>query len=142
MKKLLCAALSLFILFGLCSCSLEPGKVENAEINYGVSEKYTKADMNKAVQVVFDEFKTWFGFELYSISYAGDEACLDEDELDYCNSLREGAEFVDCIIFYSSFLTSPDAYNEGFNSNDVYNGWSWHLAREADGEWQLLTWGY
>ncbi len=141
MKKLLCAVLSLFLLVTLCSCnvSFKPGNVENAEIDYGISEKYSKDDIDSAIQVVFDEFRTWFGFELYSINYAGDEYC-DEDELEYCNSLREGAEFVDCIIFYSSFRTAPN--DEGFEDNEVYSGWSWYLARETNGSWQLLTWGY
>lgn len=141
MKKFMCAALSLFILFGLCSCNFKHGNVENAEINYGNSERYSKEDMDSAIRVVFNEFKTWNGFELYSISYAGDEICFDEDELEYCNSLREDAEFVDCIVFYSSFHT-PSGCDNGFNSNEDYTGWNWYLAREADGEWQLLTWGY
>ena len=143
MKKLSSVILSFFILISMCSCntSFKLGNVENAEIDYGVSEKYSKEDIDSAIQVVFDEFRTWFGFELYSINYAGDEHC-DEDELEYCNSLREGAEFVDCIIFYSSFRTAPNANDEGFEDNEVYSGWSWHLAREADGTWQLLTWGY
>lgn len=141
MKKLLCAVLSLFVLLSLSSCNAKPGNVENAEINYGISAKYTVEDIHSAVQVVFDEFRTWTGFELYSISYAGDEECLDKDELEYCNSLRENAEFVDCIIFYSSFRTPPNS-KEGFNGNEDYTGWNWYLAREADGEWELLTWGY
>ncbi len=141
MKKLLCAVLSLFILLLFSSCSVKPGNVENAKIDYGASEKYSKEDMDSAIRLVFSEFKTWSGFELYSVAYAGDEICLDKDELDYCNSLREGAEFVDCIIFYSSFHTPPGCDN-GFNSNEDYNGWSWYLAREKGGEWQLLTWGY
>lgn len=141
MKKLLCAVFSLFILLSFSSCNVKPGNVENAEISYGVSAKYTVEDMDSAVQVVLDEFRTWNGFELYSISYAGDKKCLDENELDYCNSLRENANFVDCIIFYSSFHTPPNN-NEGFNGNEDYTGWNWYLAREAGGEWQLLTWGY
>lgn len=141
MKKLLCAVLSLFVLLSLSSCNTKPGNVENAEISYGISAKYTVEDIHSAVQVVFDEFRTWNGFELYSIAYAGDEICLDKDELEYCNSLRDGAEFVDCIIFYSSFRTPPNS-KEGFNGNEDYTGWNWYLAREADGEWELLTWGY
>ena len=137
----MCAALSLFILFALCSCNFKPGNVENANIDYGASEKYSKEDLDSAIRLVFSEFKTWSGFELYSIAYAGDEICLDKDELEYCNSLRDGMEFVDCIIFYSSFHT-PSDNGEGFNGNEDYTGWSWYLAREADGEWQLLTWGY
>ncbi|MBQ7043687.1 MAG: hypothetical protein IJN78_03685 [Clostridia bacterium] len=140
MKKLLCAVLSLFILLSFSSCSVKPGNVENAEISYGISAKYTVEDIHSAMEVVFDEFRTWNGFELYSISYAGDEECLDKDQLEYCNSLRENAEFVDCIIFYSSFRTAPN--DEGFEDNEDYSGWSWYLAREKGGEWQLLTWGY
>lgn len=142
MKKLSSVILSFFILISMCSCntSFKLGNVENAEIDYGVSEKYSKKDIDSAIQVVFDEFRTWIGFELYSINYPGDEYC-DEDELEYCNSLREGAEFVDCIVFYSSFRTPPHS-TEGFEADSYEWDWSWHLAREADGKWELLTWGY
>lgn len=58
MKKLLCAVLSLFILLSFSSCSVKPGNVENAEISYGISAKYTVEDIHSAVEVVFDEFRT------------------------------------------------------------------------------------
>lgn len=142
MKKLICAILSILMLFSMYACNLspEPGNIENAKIDYAVSEKYSKEDMDSAIQPVFDEFRTWNGFELYDIKYAGDSEC-DKDELDYCNSLSSGKNFVECIVFYSSFHTAKNCDN-GFNSDEDYIDWSWHLAREADGEWELLTWGY
>ncbi|MBR6531137.1 MAG: hypothetical protein IKT61_01390 [Clostridia bacterium] len=142
MKKIFSAILSILTLASLCACNAnsQPGNVENVKIDYGVSEKYAKEDMDAAIQPVFDEFHTWNGFELYDITYAGDEEC-DKDELDYCNSLSSGKNFVECIVFYSSFHTAKNCDN-GFNSDEDYTGWSWYLAREADGKWELLEWGY
>lgn len=142
MKKVLCIIISLFMFMSLCSCNVnsQPGDISNTKIDYGTSEKYSKEDIDSAIQVVFDEFRTWNGFEMYTIHYTGDENC-DEDELEYCKSLNEEAGFVDCIVFKSSFRTAKNCDN-GFNSDEIYSSFEWHLAREADGEWQLLTWGY
>lgn len=142
MRKTICAVFSILIMLSLCACGMnsEPRNVENAEIDYGISEKYSKEDIDSAIQLVLDEFRTWNGFELYDIKYAGDEEC-DEDELEYCKSLSSDKNIVECIVFYSSFHTAKNCDN-GFNSDEDYPGWSWHLAREADGNWELLTYGY
>lgn len=107
-------------------------------IDYGVSQKYSKKEMDAAVDLIEREFYSWEGCKLYSISYAGDEFC--ENELDYINSLADdGIIFTDCIVFYTNFKTSMFV-GGGFNPNFEYN-WSWYLGRSEDGVWELLTWG-
>ena len=119
----------------LCGC----GDVSGVKINYGQSDIYTREDMDAAIDRIKNEFRTWEGCKLYTIDYAGDERSMGE--LDYVNDLDENADFVECIVFESSFHTPIDG-GSGFNSDETYTGWSWYLARSSGDEWVLLTWGY
>lgn len=125
------------ILFLLCFCGCSD--VSNFGVDYGNSQIYTKKDMNKAIDKIVDEFRTWDGCVLYSIEYAGDEKC--EKELEYCRELGDNEDFTQCIVFTSSFR-SPVNGGGAWYPNQVYTGWDWYLAREENGGWVLLTWGY
>lgn len=137
MKKSIAVILLLCIAM-LCGCS-EPGNTSNAYVDYGKSGIYSKQDMDSAVNVTKKKFTEWDGCELHSITYKGDS--ISKDNVGYCNSLKEGAGFTECIVFESSFH-SPQNGGDGFNPDEEYTGWSWHLARKDDGAWILLAWGY
>ena len=139
MKKTISILTIIIILFSLCACSngiSKGGTMENAQINLDGQNYLSKADVESALKVVEKKFKTWPGFVMHSIGveYAGDDT-------DYCNSLVDGAKFVDTIVFTSSFTTGPEDWS-GFGRNQTCSGWQWYLAREEGGAWQLLTWGY
>ena len=119
----------------LCGC----GDVSGVKIDYGKSSIYTREDMDAAIEKIKNEFRIWDGCTLYTIDYVGDKRSMDN--LDYVNDLDEDANFTQCMVFESSFHTPADG-GSGFNPDDTYTGWSWYLARSADGEWKLLTWGY
>lgn len=112
--------------------------VRSAVIDYGYSEKYDQSDMDAAIAMIKEEFDSWEGCKLYSISYTDDGLC--QRELDYCNSLAAEGEIYDaCIVFRMQFR-SPLFGGGAWNANSVYN-WSWYLARTGNGPWELLTWG-
>ncbi len=115
-------------------------QIKPYDVYYGNSELYSKADMNAAIRVIKQEFRTWDGCKLYTIRYTNDELC--QKELDYCNSLaKDGQIFTECIIFKSDFR-SP-LFNAGaWNPGEIYYGWTWYLARTNNGNWVLLTSGY
>ena len=135
MKKIIVLITVICFAFVLGSCS----DVKDVEINYGNSECYSKKDMDLAINEIIKEFKSWDGCKLYSLEYAGDDYC--KEELSYCNSLREDKNFTECIIFDSSFR-SPINGGGAWQPNEIYDFWSWILAREDDGDWELLTWGF
>jgi len=137
MKKAI-AAILLLCLVILCGCS-KPANMTNVSIDYGKSKVYSRQDMDSAISVIKKEFSSWDGCVLHSISFTSDSIC--KDNVGYCNTLREGAGFTECIVFDSSFH-SPKNGGEGFNPDEEYDGWSWYLARKDDGAWKLLTWGY
>lgn len=124
-----CALLFIIVLF----INFKPTSIE-----YGTSELYSQQDMDVAIKIITNEFDSWDGCKLYSISYTNDVLC--KRELEYCNSLTDGEnEYVECIIFRTRFR-SPIFGGGSWNRNFVYD-WTWYLARTVSGEWQLLTWG-
>ena len=109
-----------------------------ASIDYGTSDIYSEEDMDEAIDLIKEEFDSWDGCKLYSISYAGDDFC--ERELDYCNTLADkGIFYTECIVFRMRFR-SPIFGGGAWNPNFEYN-WTWYLARTQSGKWNLLTWG-
>ena len=115
-------------------------QIKPYDVYYGKSELYSKADMKEAVRVIEREFRTWSGCKLYSIRYTDDKLC--QKELDYCNRLaKDGEVFTECIIFKSDFR-APLFHSGAWNPGDIYYGWTWYLARTANGNWVILTHGY
>lgn len=136
MKRLVSVLFILCLLVSLCAC----GSAEY-EVDYGQSSLYTKEDMNNALMVVEKRFNKWSPkCKLLSVEYAGDESS-GADNLEYCNSLSDGAVYAECIVFTSSFHT-PKGNPSSFEPDETYTGWLWYLAREAGGEWVVVTSGY
>ena len=111
-----------------------------AAIDYGASEVYSEVEMDEAIALIGAEFGSWEGCELHDIRYAGDEF-ITEENLAYVNSLREDRDYVDCIVFLTDFH-SPVEGGGAWEADAEYRDFQWWLAREADGDWELLTWGY
>lgn len=130
----------LLVVLLLCGCRSK-ADVSHYETDYGHSDLYSKQDMDSAIQTIIKEFKTWEGCTLYTISYTNDTD--SKHELDYCNQLKENADFDECIIFESSFHSPVDSAKAGsFNPDNVYTGWKWILARSHGSSWTLVSWGY
>ena len=126
------------ILLLLQGCS-NGGDVSKVQIDYGQSSIYSREDMDSAIQKIKEEFKTWKGAKLLSVSYTDDKRA--EEELSYCNELKDGADFSECIVFESVFH-SPKKDSGAWNPDQDYTGWQWYLARSRKEDWELLTWGY
>lgn len=131
MGTILAAVFLTAAVIGIC-VHLQP-----VSIDYGVSELYSRQDMDAAIQVITDEFDSWNGCKLYSIGYTDDERCAAE--LDYCRTLGDGSPFTECVVFRTCFR-SPIWGGGAWNANEIYY-WDWYLARVENGSWQLLTWG-
>ena len=123
-----------------------PGEVSGAAIDYGSSERFTREQMDRAMAVIKDRFRTWYGCELRSIAYTSDERSA-EGYRRYARreSQRTGQNYIDGIVFVSSFHTPPEEREDpgsGFNPDDEYTGWEWILLLSGAGEWELADWGY
>ena len=107
---------------------------------YGESKLCTEKSMDRAIDMILEEFNTWQGCEMHSIRFAGDE-CYSEENLKWLNSLDSEHEFTECSEFISEFH-SPLEQIGAWEPDTEYTGWQWWLGAEADGDWELVTWGY
>ena len=105
---------------------------------------FTHEDIWDAIDKVKEEFSTWNGCELHDIRYAGDDASSDEN-LAWLNELDEGAGYTQCMELLMDFH-SPAEEEEldgtAWEPDHEYTNYQWWLARTADGEWTVVTYGY
>ena len=135
MKKILVTFMASIILI-----AFNQAAAAKVEINYGKSEIYTQADMDAAISIIQTQFKKWKGCKLINIRYAGDDS-NNAENLKWLNNLRPQENFSQCIEFFSDFYVSKKT-NTVFNLDSEYKNYQWWLARNEDGEWQLVTFGY
>lgn len=139
MKKTAALTAAAVMSVTLASC----GK-QRYTVTYGESDIYTKADMESAVQAIETKFADFKGCNLEWVYYSGDDA-VTSDNLDWMNELGEAngyGRFDEVIEFESTFHTPLFGGDDVWEKNKDYEGWQWWLAREKDGEWQVMTWGY
>lgn len=113
------------------------------DVNYAMSESriYSLTDMDEAIDTIMDDFDSWgTDCEMLEIRYAGDDKITAEN-LAYCNSLANGVQFDECIIFLTSFKT-PVNSEQGFEPDMIYTGWTWYLTRQHGGSWVVISSGY
>ena len=137
---LMAAAFVLVTAFSACSLSKQNVAKPEVSIDYGTSEIYSEEDMASAIEEIKEEFGTWEGCELHSMTYAGDE-CMNDENIRWMNELKEGEDFTQCIEFLSNFH-SPKKPRGAWQEDTEYENWNWWLARSEGGDWELLTWGY
>ena len=134
-KKLLLPALVLALLLSLAGCA---GNLDSVTVDYGDSAVHTQEEIDQAVRVVKDTFRTFNGCTLHSLSYAGDERA--QAELDYYNAALENAAYISCIVLNSSFHSPKKG--GGASEPDTEYTWDWILAKESGGDWILIAYGY
>ena len=113
------------------------------EIDLGTSARFTDEEMQGAADAVLDKFGEFKGCKLLRVWY--DEAASDKyiaGEQENPNSAIFLFPPEHVVVLYSDFR-SPVRASGGFNPNQVYEGWSWILAREGAGRpWQVVNYGY
>lgn len=111
---------------------------------YGPSDLYTAEELDAAAIKIAEEFSTWNGCEMLSITYAGDE-CNSEENIQWVNETKEGKNYTQCVEFLTDFHSPTDEADlEGtaWEPDTDYTDYQWWLAREDGGDWELVSWGY
>ena len=107
-----------------------------AEIDLGDSAVFTEDELYDAMLAIKCKFAFWKDCELLAIRYAGDDAVTGES-LDRLNSLAEGTEYVQAVLFLMDFRTGSDVPDE-LEPDKEYTGYQWWLARTEGGDWEIV----
>ena len=123
------------------------GDVSKVKIVYGVSEIYSREDMDSAITIIKEMFSRWDGCELHTIRYTDDDYCNTKENIEWLNELAQSRgyepNFTQSIAFFSNFHSPKyENHNTTFNTDSEYEDWSWYLARTNGGKWKLITFGY
>lgn len=143
MNKVITAVFCLLMACFFVGCGKQEGDVSKVKIDYGTSSVYSEEDMEAATEIIKEQFRSFEGCELHSLSYSSDENCNNADTIAWMNELEKANEnkevFTQCIAFDSSFH-SPKNGGDAWEADYEYM-WTWWLARNEGGEWKLMTWG-
>lgn len=136
MKKIIALCLALILVLSTVGCN--KGNVNNVNItDWEHSEIYSDEDIQSAITVVMDYFKSEFeGCTLTSISYPGDSSADEFIEW------AEQYEADEAIVLYSSFDVDASGGDGSLNPNSTYNDFKWILTRSENGPWKHKTHGY
>ena len=115
-----------------------PGKANNVEISIGNSSKFSKEEIESAMQAVIKKFKDFRGGDLkqlwhddksnYETVYISPGVAVDESNV---------------IVLYSNFDTDSRSINYGAIPNNTYKNWKWVLIRDnKTSEWKVYNFGY
>ena len=137
MRKIVSLTLAVCLLFLLSACS---GVARFAAVRIGESGKFTKDELEAAVQVVRESaFESTF---VTKIVY--DEARSDEVVRSYMETglgSTNGVEAGNVIVLFTDFVTGSKT--GALNPHDVYTGYNWILIRDGkDGAWTVDDCGY
>ena len=116
------------------------GNISNVERVIGYSALYGEDLINKAYDVIEKEFaKEFDGCTLTELRYDAEVENKFADEIErYATELGQ-----ELIIVASTFKTDEKGGDGGFNPNDTYTDWQWHLVRTADkNSWDVISWGH
>lgn len=111
------------------------------KIDYGKSALYTQAELYDALLAVKCKFASFADCELHSIRYAGDE-CNTAENIEWLNELDEGQNYTQVVEFLSDFHSPVADGPYAWEPDTEYADYQWWLARTANGDWQLISWGY
>lgn len=115
--------------------ALRHGDVYGVLSQFVASDMYTQEDIASASDAVKEYFNAEFeGYTMTELYYAGDERSKTEAEY------YEDGRLV--MVFVSSFYTLEEGGDGSFAADTVYNGWSWTLAKDENGKWGVINYGY
>ena len=134
MKKTITVAFCFVMLLLFAGCG--KGDISNVKIEYGTSSVYSKEDMDAAIEVIKEQFSSFEGCELHSLSYVSDEECNKAENIEWMNDLRADDSkeiFTQCIAFNSSFRSPKKAAIHGMLTKNIPGHGGLHEAKTENG---------
>mgnify|MGYP003623899790 CR=1 FL=1 len=126
MKRIFCLFCTLLICFSLTCCK---GLTTDVSIDLGSSERYTKEEIQDAVDCVIKKFSSFKGCNLKKVWY-DEKASIGKTD-------------TNTIVLLSDFEVDASGGDGSFNPNSTYEEWQWILTRDSKHDkWKVADWGY
>ena len=121
---------------------LGTAKDADVKIDYGKSDVYSEEQMKELVNQIKCQFadEQWQGCELHSIKYVGDE-CNSKENVKWVNEQSEGKKYTGAAEFLVDFHTAKDIKST-LDPDQDYKDYQFWLACDAEGDWDIVSWGY
>ena len=120
------------------------GNTDQVKVTIGDSKKFSKTEIQSAVDCVLKKFKNYDGRTLTDLWYEEGRSNLMVDG--YMSNGRgsvNGVKKSNVIVLLSNFKVDSSGPNIGFNSNSIVSGWNWILIRDdKSGSWKVDDSGY
>ncbi len=125
---ILCLLLVAFSLYN----RIRQGKTDSVVLEYGESGKFTKDEIQSAMDSVLEQFKSFKGCYLKKLWY-------DEEV-----SNREfGSDSVDKMVLLSDFYVGKWGGSGSLTPNSEWSNWKWLLIYDKEKKkWVVKSWGY
>ncbi|MCR1869287.1 hypothetical protein [Longicatena caecimuris] len=109
------------------------GTISNdVEIDYGVSTKYSRLELEKAVNVIKKDFvRSFEDCTMERLVYAGDKQSKEHGEY-YTKA--------DTLLFFMDYKTGNFS-SDTLNKNSEYPEWQIMLVKDASGVWKIYPSG-
>ena len=142
-KKTIIAICAVLVSLGVAIVLLligNRGNVSNVNRVVGNSAFYSESLINEAFDVIEKKFaKDFKGCTLTELRYDEDVENRFAEEIEKYH--KENNQ--ELIVVLSTFDTDEKGGDGGFNPNDTYTNWQWHLVKTADKKsWDIINWGY
>ena len=136
----ICAALVILGMAIVLVLTENRGNVSNVNRVVGYSALYGENSINEAFDVIEKKFaKDFEGCTLTELRYDEDVENRFAEEIEKYH--KENNQ--ELIVVLSTFDTDEKGGDGGFNPNDTYTNWQWHLVKTADKKsWDIINWGY
>lgn len=136
----ICAVLVILVLAAVLVLTGNRGNVSNINRVVGYSALYGENSINEAFDVIEKKFaKDFEGCTLTELRYDKDVENRFAEEIEKYH--KENNQ--ELIVVLSTFDTDEKGGDGGFNPNDTYTNWQWHLVKTADKKsWDIINWGY
>jgi len=139
-KKRIIAICAVCVILGVAAVLVltgNRGNISNVNRVVGYSALY---DENEAFDVIEKKFsKDFEGCTLTELRYDEDVENRFAEEIEKYH--KENNQ--ELIVVLSTFDTGEKGGDGGFNPNDTYTNWQWHLVKTADKKsWDIINWGY
>ena len=135
MKKIKALLSLVLCLVFLTACG--GGDVRGAGRQMGESERYSRAEIARAMDQAEDHFRKEFdGCKLLNLRYDEEKTLAEAEEW----AAQYGAD--EAIVLLSDFEVDSSGGDGSLKPDSTYRNWKWVLIRNRREAWELKTWGY